>query len=193
MSDAAPDLFRIIKNVLVDNVFLGLAVLADPASTRVSGVVRDNLSIERLLQEVDVFAANEPANQAVAAAIRDEFSVFRQSVQTIKAHRNRRIAHADAATRLDPAEQLDGVSRGDLDVVVAGAFSLMNRIEILLADSQTAYDQPILRGCGESVLDALRRSRRFLDLEQWLRTETFLGRSSEELRDELLAGFFDRR
>src|ERR1043165_1943949 len=168
MQSEAGGFSSIVRDVLLDSVLLGIAVLMDPATTPVKRTMRDNLSIERLLLEVDAVSSSDTSRSPEAHSIHGDHQVLVNAVEKIGKLRNRRIAHADAASVLDPAEKLKGVTLAELRDAVTKTFNLMNSIEVFLAKSETVYDQPIVQGCGEAVVIALDRAARFDELEKWL-------------------------
>jgi hypothetical protein len=191
MSRAAPDFFGIVREVLVDSVLLSLAVLYDPARSRVRRKERENLSIERLIDAARQHLGNEASSDAAIRSLTTDLETLRQSVEEIRMHRNRRIAHADLESQLNPNEELPPVLWADLKSVVRHTYELLNKIQdVLEPGHSTAYEASFLLGCGESLTYVLDRGLRFDELEIWL-WEQGLDGAASDLRENILGKFFE--
>lgn len=189
MQQSAPGFFGILRDVLVDNVVLSLAVLTDPATTQVKGASRDNLSIDRVIEAIGT-EGTAPSDEL--DKIKAEAKSLRTAVSPIRLHRNRRIAHADADARLSPTDRLQEITVGDLRAAVKSTFVLLNRIQaIVQPGSCTSFDSPIITGCGESLIYLLRLGLEFRKLNLWLRKVEASGMTAEELRSHIQSMYHD--
>ena len=122
--------FRVIQDVLFENVVLHIARLTDPPQS----VGKDNLTLLRLAETVKEpelsLEVKNLAEQAKAAA---DFA---------RVWRNRHLAHRDLALAVDDrATPLPGISREKIDRALAGAGAVLNKIESHFWQSEVAFAQ----------------------------------------------------
>jgi hypothetical protein len=116
LANAGVVLFNDLQAYLVDGVLLTLARLADPATTRVRGIIEDNLSFSRIVQEVPV------EEIGLITKLESRLNIYLAKAENIKTHRNKRIAHHDLTTMLQsPPGILPGLTIGDIRQAIDAA------------------------------------------------------------------------
>lgn len=117
--------FGIIQESMRDAISLEIAKLLDPAGSRVKGVMRTNLTLERDICEQ--FSINRERNRWLK-----RLKTLRRTCAPIIKHRNRRIAHTDEKSALTRRPILPEVSD---EVLVKG----VNAVVTLYSDLHQAH------------------------------------------------------
>ncbi len=148
---AAPDLFRLLDRLLVQDLFLALSRLTDPARDR----GRDNVSLSALAMEAD-----EVDDRKLATEIKTTVKEIRASCQPLLERRNRVLAHSDLATALDPEKELmPGITFDETDNLVQKVVALLQSIELHYCDSSTIYDAKLVSVDAENLVALLQLAR----------------------------------
>lgn len=145
MNRAAPSLFAMIKDIMVEDVMLRLCKLADPPE----GAGRPNLVLARVLKQ----AASRLDKAELAAAMHAAHQLT-QAIAPLRTIRNRRIAHEDHATTVGD-DVLPKVSDAEVDQALARATALIELLDPKRELVHFAYNGMIAVGDGESLLYAL--------------------------------------
>jgi hypothetical protein len=182
LNKAAGGFFGIIQDTLVDALFLRLAVLSDPAR---SGKY-ENVSFDRLMEELRCELGVKGA-ESEADRVRQEFHA---AVAGIKAHRNKRIAHADVDVVATQVVPLDRVTIDDLRKGVDLAFKTFNAMCKPLTETEYALENPIITGEASGLLWALAAAEKYHQLDRWLWTESVAGRDGAEVALQIREQFF---
>lgn len=181
LNTVAGGFFLQLQGVLVDSLFVSLSVLDAKAT---SGG-HDQVSFEGMLAEV---GSELDRNADLAKAARDLLADFHVVMKDIRAHRDKRIAHADAKVVLGQAK-LDGVKWETLEAAVRLCFRFYNAVSTALGLGATAFNYPSIAGDSDAVLHALEGSQRYHALERWLWTGPFQTMSGLEVRDYIREHF----
>ena len=138
--------FRVIQDVLFENVVLHIARLTDPTQS----VGKDNLTLFRLAEFV-----KEPK---LALEVKSLAERAKAAATFARDWRNRHLAHTDLALALgDQAKPLPPISRERIDAALAAAALVLNRIESHYWQSEVAFTQVIQPlGDAESLAHYLR-------------------------------------
>ena len=158
LNRVAPYFFSQLERILSDDVVLGICRLFDPATT----VQQDNLVLAVLPNLID---------QAAYASLHDDLAMRRNRLETqlppFRANRNKRIAHRDYKTALDPrAPMLPGLSRVMFEEVLAEISGYLNGIQGFFDQSETAYDVFISPSDSDALIFALKQSVECARLEE---------------------------
>src|SRR5262245_11939794 len=89
LNETAGVFFYVLQQILLSDVILGVCRLRDPLSM----AKRQNLVLESLIELVE--SASYPE---LVIELRGILQEFKEAVQPLKTHRNRRIAHRDSDT-----------------------------------------------------------------------------------------------
>lgn len=113
LNEAAAFFFKIVQDVLWDDITLHLARLTDPPQS----MGRDNLTLKGLASRI--------RDPTVAASVENQMRTVEQRCSFARHWRNKHLAHRDLATALvnGMATKLPTASRADVE----GALSAMNQ------------------------------------------------------------------
>jgi len=153
-------LFRMIQNVLWEDVLMHIARLTDPPKS----AGKDNLSLRRLPKALDELALSAEVATLVEEA--EKAALF------ARGWRNRRLAHMDLKLALeDRAEPLPRVSRHNVEQTLGAMAAILNRIWVHFTHGEIAFGLFIAHDDGESLVYYLESA---IDAEDRER-EKFLG------------------
>lgn len=150
--------FRLVQDVLWDDVVLHMARLTDPPISMGKG----NLTLFRLEGAITEHAlAVEVATLAKQARVAAEFA---------RVWRNRRLAHRDLSLAIgNSVVPLPGISRVDVENALNAIRAVLNKIEREFWQTEVAFQEFLAHGDAESVayylelaVDAQRRERDLL-------------------------------
>jgi len=151
LSDTAPSFFRIIHNVLIDDIVLTLGRLTDPPESR----AQRNLCVRQLL-----VAAQGLSDNSLLQALTTGIDKLDEACAPFRVARNKRIAHADLETTLARASRpLPPVTLEGIEKSLALLRSLLNQVIGHFESAETAYEHVILRGDGDTVAFYLQAAR----------------------------------
>lgn len=148
---------RMLQDVLLDDVQLGLAKLGDPATSRIRGATVQNMTLPNLCQLVI-------ATGALAAELPSLLAAYDAACIETRERRNKRIAHFDLATMLASTVPLRAPSRAKIETALDALRCVMNRISLHFTGTQTAYDLIVLDNDGSSLIATLKRGIRYREL-----------------------------
>lgn len=128
LNSVAGFFFRVIQDVLWQDVVLHLARLTDPPQS----MGKDNLTLLRLPG-----AVQQPALSRELAILVEE---ARKDAEFARQRRHRHLAHRDLALAIDErAAPLPGVSRENMERALAAVRAVLNRIERHYWKSEVAF------------------------------------------------------
>jgi hypothetical protein len=118
LNDVAGFFFRVIQDVLWEDIILHIARLTDPPQS----VGKDNLTLLRLTDAVESTLSPEIAILVEQARVGTQFT---------KVWRNRHLAHRDLGLAVDDrATPLPGISRERVEHALAAIRSVLNKIQV---------------------------------------------------------------
>lgn len=139
MNATAPRFFYQLDKILWSAVLLHLCRLTDPAKT----AGKENLTIRRLVEEIDDEALRREVADLVTEAVR--------RTKFARDWRNRRLAHRDLAHAKDPqVKPLASASRGDVEDALKAITEVVNMIEFHYEGAPISYDHTV-QGPGGGV------------------------------------------
>lgn len=148
LNRSGSNVFTLLQGLTEENVFLTLSRLTDPAKS----VGHYNLSLTYLLEKLEPTLTPEVQNN-----LRERLARLKERSDSIRNHRNKRIAHLDLnyAMKVEP---LPPVVQADLDNSLELLDSIMRELHLLLSNASTDYKEPaIAYGCdGDYLLRVLR-------------------------------------
>lgn len=153
LNDFGPDLFQIIYDGLLHDVFLTLTRLTDPATT----FKKHNLSLERLTKMIEASGHSEllPVLQKYQSRSDKQCEPFRQL-------RNQAIAHNDLGTALTfDRDPFPFISREMIEEVLKDIREYMTAVDMYFDETETDYKDPHLRGDGDSLIYYLRKAKAY--------------------------------
>ena len=143
LNSAAPSFFHAVQQSLGDSVILSIARLTDPAQTRTD----ENLTLERLL-----LLTPSDQHPQLSADLQLRLNVLTNHCKPIRVLRNRKLAHTDLPTRLNPdAEPVPEVQRKVIQDAIGQIADYMNRIDLYFRGSRTRFEEIIHTGDGDTV------------------------------------------
>jgi len=137
--------FRVVQDVLWDDILLHIARLTDPPKS----VGKDNLMLLRLPAVIpDAALAADTQSMIDAAGARWSFA---------REWRNRRLAHRDLALALDAAATpLTGVSRKHVERALDSVSAILNRVHRHYVKGEVAFEHFISRDDADTLVYHLR-------------------------------------
>lgn len=118
---AAAGFFELLHRILIDDLLLGIARLADPAST----LGRSNLVLESLTEHLP-----SDADEDLAKRVRESVQQFQSAAAFARPVRNKRLAHRDLAVATGVSTELNyGFTWKQLENALALAAEAVNAIE----------------------------------------------------------------
>lgn len=150
LNERGSSVFFLLQHLLLDNIALSFSKLTDPHEQRNN----KNLSIKTLIQVL-----KEDSNDSLANEIQERLKMLNDQCESFRTLRNKRIAHADFSHALRVAEEpLPGISRTQIEQALESLRDILNHAELVLFDSQTAYDM-LITDHGSDGTALLRRLR----------------------------------
>jgi hypothetical protein len=147
--------FRIVREVMADDIILGICRITDSATSSVKGVQRANLTlrrIESLLPRTDTAKLRNIRNRLSAADV---------ACKPFREHRNRRVGHFDLDTRIKRAGNLlpdIGIKKTDRALRSIGGF--LNAVAKYYGEDVRSYQHGIAGPDAREMLDFIRRANR---------------------------------
>ena len=166
LDNSAMGFFVMHGDLLRDDIMLSICVLTDPASTRVRGKTRDNLTIEQLLSLVP------EEDSSLADELRHIIDDAKSSWDAFRGHRNQRISHSDLDTILRKTDRLlPTISIEHVDDALEFISAVLNAVELYYDNDRTTYRDGIYReGNTDELIDFLKRKE---DLEKYFNHKEF--------------------
>jgi len=129
LNDTAAFLFRVVQDVLWEDVLLHIARLADPPK---QGQF-ENLTLFRLPESV--------TDRGLADELRSLVANARDRSQFARQWRNKRLAHRDLSLATDvKAAPLPGVSRQHVEEALTTFRRILNRLRVWYLNEEVAYE-----------------------------------------------------
>ena len=155
---AAPTFFGFIQRVLVNDVQLTLAKLADPAKTQ----GRENATLESLVTLLEQVDVNAPVKR-----LKDKLKEYREDCEYIRQRRNKDIAHFDREVQLgEKAEILPNPSREEIETSLKSLRQFMNILFAHYENTQMAYEHFSMLNDGNTLMHRLTQAHRYEQLEE---------------------------
>ena len=143
LNQAAPAFFRMVQDLIWEDVLLHLARVTDAPTT----LKRHNLTIRSLPKLVDT---------AIQENIEGLVGVATERTSFCRDWRNRRIAHSDLQLRLrDNADPLEGASRNHVNAALIAVADVLNAVDVHYTGSQTHFQTWPSAGGSVSLLTML--------------------------------------
>ena len=148
LNASGSNVFHLLQALFIENVFLTLSRLTDKGQ---QGAF-ENISLPSLV---------EKASRGLTEERRDDLgnrmNALSRAVKNVRTHRNKRIAHRDAATAMSE-KALPSVSYGEVDYALQLTRELMGELWLHLRNASTDYDPHVPYGSdGTKLLAVLRR------------------------------------
>ncbi|MBX3360374.1 MAG: hypothetical protein KF912_13960 [Phycisphaeraceae bacterium] len=187
LNRSAGPLFAILFDALVHQLLLELAVMGDPPYSN-GDIKKTNLSLRHVLALAELRSA--PSQSGELAQVRHAINTFCKDLEPIGKHRNKRIAHADARTVLDPTQALPIVLREQLDRLATDLFTIMNDLAPFFGETDFAFDQPDYRQGADEIVRLLNQGFTHAAFQREVRASNLLNpEKAELLRHAVQAAF----
>ena len=118
LSSTAPQFFDLTLHLFYDHILLKSAKLVDPEKSRSD----ENLSLANLLSKIPNIS------HEAQVKIDNVFDTLKTNISSIKAHRNKRIAHNDLKTKLKTSS-LPKIQESEFVAVLHGFNDLLNLLQ----------------------------------------------------------------
>lgn len=162
LNKTAPRLFLRIQRALRNSVYTSLARIADPATSRVNGENRKNISIAGIRDDL---RSEGYDGKFVSAALED----LKATAKHIRDYRSKCIAHLD-----------DEIIRNEISLVPEGGFYLDN----FIFQSQTFLDE-VMKAIGSSQRYTIKRDSYQKHAEAFRICLMYVDNNWEELEGKL--------
>jgi hypothetical protein len=129
LNRSGANVFALLRRLILDDVYLTLCRLTDPATT----VGFDNLSLRFFLNKLKA-----DVNVLTALALESEFAELKKLTKHIRMHRSKRLAHSDLKVT-QKAYSLPPVLRGELDDALHALAKLMEDLHMIVFKRTTTY------------------------------------------------------
>jgi hypothetical protein len=144
LNGTAGSFFRIVQDVLWEDILLHIARLTDPPQQRNF----ENLSLLRLPDAIE--------DHALADELRELVMVAKAKAKFARQWRNRRLAHRDLALALgSKASPLPGASRQSVEEILASFREVMNRLHVRYLHSEVAFDHFLTHDDADALVHHL--------------------------------------
>lgn len=161
LNECASAFFRIVQDVILDDVLVTLSKLTDPAHSRKHA----NLSLEQLQKRVEA-----QGEAQLVATLRKLLDDLHSKCQVIRLHRDKRLAHLDLTRAIQSASNpLPGISRQMIEDAIKLVREYMNTIEIHYTKSETGYEHFIISSDGDALVTVLKYGLRYDKLSRDLK------------------------
>jgi hypothetical protein len=155
INDSAPGMGRLIHDLLVEAVILGICRVADPASTGKN----KNLTLEGLVRLLS------PAPVETRSKwLSDQCAKIKHVATALKEHRDKRIAHTDLDVALGPGNELPAIPRRQIDEVLALIHEFMGNILFWHTGAGLDFNM-VVPGDAESLVHCMQRSDILCELQ----------------------------
>jgi AbiU2 len=155
LDHAASFFFRIVREVLRDDIIISVCRMTDPATATVSGVRKDNLTIAQLVSMI------MPMDNKLCKRLGALQRTIVSCCAPFRVHRNRRIGHCDLNTRLKHhAAFLPGISIADTQKALQSIGVALNAVELHYDGKKMDYQQGIYgSGNGRELIEFIERAK----------------------------------
>ena len=166
LDNSARGFFVVHGDIMRDDIMMSICVLTDPASSKVKGEKRDNLTLKHLANLI-------PSQDS---ALTDKLNQMLESAKTpwdpFRSHRNRRIGHYDLITVLKKTDELlPSVGINDVDSALSLIVDILNTVESFYDKDGTTYHCGIYQeGNAKELIEFLKRN---VELEKYYNNKEF--------------------
>jgi len=166
LDNSAMGFFVVHGDIMRDDIMMSICVLTDPASSKVKGEKRDNLTLKHLANLI-------PSQDS---ALTDKLNQMLESAKTpwepFRSHRNRRIGHYDLITVLKKTDELlPSVGINDADSALSLIVDILTTVESFYDKDGTTYHCGIYQeGNAKELIEFLKRN---VDLEKYYNNKGF--------------------
>jgi len=150
LNGTAAFFFRLVQDVLWEDVLLHIARLTDPPKQRHF----ENLTLRRLPEAVP--------DQCLADELRSLVDDALERSQFARQWRNKRLAHSDLSLAVDvKAAPLPGVSRRHVEEALSCFRRILNRLHVSYLDGKVAYEHFLTNADADALVHYLAVAARF--------------------------------
>jgi hypothetical protein len=146
---SANNFFVFVARAAVDSMLSAVARLGDPPST----CNRENLSLSYLVETVEKVVPPE-----VKREMRRHLSAFDNASEPVREWRNKMLAHKDLRAALGEGLLPSGVTPETMRDVLSEITAILNVIDMYYGEGEWKYDQVILDGDGDTVIELLKKA-----------------------------------
>jgi len=159
LNESASTFFRVVQDVLMDDIQLTLSKLAEPARTKRG---KENLSLAMICKIV-----NRLREGALHSKLKRSLKNFQKKCKAFQVHRDKRIAHFDLNTILKKKTKfLPGVSRKMVEDALKELRNFMNIINMYFTGEETGYEHFLMTNDSDTLVEWLKRGLRYEELWQ---------------------------
>jgi hypothetical protein len=166
LDEVTSSFFRICAEVMRDDIILSICALTDPASARVQGMNRYNLTVVYLKTLIP--KSDSELTQRVDEILHKAKKYWR----AFRQHRNRRVGHYDFETTIKKSGSIvPNLEIEETDAALKFIADVLNTIQRYYKGSETTYDGGIIVTDGaKELLEFIQRKN---DLEKYFNLKEF--------------------
>ena len=166
LDEAAPSFFRVCAEIMTDDIILSICALTDPASARVQGMNRYNLTVRYLKTIIP------KSDSELTQRVDDTLKNANKCWEAFRLHRNRRVGHYDFETILKKSGPIvPNLEIKETDAALKFIAYVLNNIERYYKGSETTYDGGIIvTGGAKELLEFIQMKN---DLEKYINHKEF--------------------
>jgi hypothetical protein len=172
LNETAFSFFNQLNDIFYDHIQLSISRLTDPAWTKLKKEKRANLSLKKLQEELQ--GCEFPLIYTIDNLI-DELDL---SCEKYRARRNKRIAHLDLESVIDPLQNTSA-SRAEIEVSLNILRTIMNVVLGHYKDTEKVYNQITSRSGGNILISKLKEALRYRELVDTGKIDTYDIRQSK--------------
>ena len=148
---------KVLQDILLDDVQMGLAKLGDPAVSYVRKQPIENLTIENFFKSIS-------EKGIVIEELPQLLIDYKAACALARERRNKRIAHFDLKEMTLSKENIFGPSRLEIEKALECLRKIMNSISLHFNGEAKAYDLISLNSDGNSLVYMLKSGLRYREL-----------------------------
>lgn len=145
LNSMVPVFFLTIQFSLINDILISIGRLTDPKQT----MRFNNLSLERMISYINI-----EQHPDLVESINTKYDLLMERCAEIRKQRDKRLAHTDENIRYGEGT-IPIVDRKIIEEALKTIRELMNLLEEYFHGSHRAYDMPILKGDGNTIVHLL--------------------------------------
>jgi hypothetical protein len=157
LNQIAATYFYVTQEILLNDILISIGRLTDKPRFGRS----ENLSIGQIVSRIDKKKYPE-----LAARLEERLNAIETLCESIRIHRNKKLAHRDYDLTLKIAAPLPAIKFKAIMDTLEAIRIFMNERELHFRDSTTAYEAFAMRADGKSLINGLKKAIAYDELEE---------------------------
>lgn len=136
-----------LVELLIDDLFLRLARITDPAFSNTKSGKVENLTIDLVCHRIETTKGPSRIKW-----IKRRIAQVKTDVQEIRRHRDKRLAHSDVQTRLGHSAPLHSIPRNSINKIFRNLERIVQHFNRRIGRSRFFISSLVLKGDGSTLL-----------------------------------------